>query len=58
MLHRVKGKLEVECDDCGEIFDQEDENTFGELISSMKDFGWSIKKVGDVWTHTCPGCKE
>ena len=50
-----RGVYEVECDDCGEgdAFNADD---WQDLMSQMKDDGWTKKKVDDEWEHYCPAC--
>lgn len=58
MLHKVKGDFVIECDDCGETFQDEDCRDFGEFMYALKSHDWKIKKVGNDWIHTCPDCKK
>lgn len=43
------------CDFCSHE-EEVDVQTFGEAICDLKEFGWTIRKNGDEWTHRCPGC--
>lgn len=55
MIHRVKGTIQVECDDCGDVLDT-DTNDFQEAQAHMRTESWKACKVGDVWTHSCLAC--
>ena len=49
------GEITFECDSCGEEI-HTDEADFQSALAVMKAEGWTSKKVGGDWEHTCPGC--
>jgi hypothetical protein len=55
MMDVQKGDFVVECDGCGEVLETGTSN-FEAARSVMRREGWKPTKIGDVWTHACPGC--
>jgi hypothetical protein len=49
--------LVIECDACPETFEGES-GEFNEVWAAAKRDGWTAKKVGDLWIHECPTCRE
>ncbi len=57
MLDRQAGWFVVECDKCAETFDTE-EAEFYKALGSIKCEGWTSRKIGSEWTHSCPSCRS
>jgi hypothetical protein len=55
MLTRLHGKINIECDACGEVLDTETRD-FNEALQVMRAEGWVAEKIGDDWSHYCPAC--
>lgn len=49
------GGFAVHCDRCS-YAEEYNEETFGELIATIKSEGWQIHKTEDGWEHICPNC--
>jgi len=45
------------CDRCADFADA-DGMKFREIVETIKDEGWHIRKLGNVWLHYCPTCAE
>jgi Fe2+ or Zn2+ uptake regulation protein len=56
MLTQSKGIYLVECDNCGNVEELEDD--FESSRAAMRRLGWTATKHGPDWTHTCPECQE
>jgi len=54
-LTRASGIVYFECDTCGETFDVNDED-FATTWNAAKRDGWTTRKVGKDWIHTCGAC--
>jgi len=50
------GTFDVECDGCGDVETFDVGGDWSELMSEMKDVGWTKEKVDDEWEHYCPTC--
>jgi hypothetical protein len=55
-IHRDKGKVVFECDECGEDYNAQ-ESVFDEAWQAAKADGWVSYKLGSEWHHFCPDCK-
>jgi len=55
VIDRQGSKIIIECDSCGEVLDTETAD-FEAARAAMRDEGWKIRKVADVWLHGCPRC--
>lgn len=58
MLHNIKGTSTLECENCGETYENEDKEEFRMFVASAKEANWKFRKVGDVWFHYCPSCSD
>jgi hypothetical protein len=56
MLDRQKGRLVVECDAYGDLYEDQDADDFKAFIEGAKREGWTMQPVGNDWVHTCSGC--
>ena len=54
MIHRAKydGPITFECNVCHEELETET-NDFKEAMSTLKENGWSARKIGENWFHVC-----
>ena len=50
-------KYDVNCDHCSYNWQFEVED-WGDLMTQMKDDGWTIRKKGEEWEHVCSECIE
>lgn len=57
MIDRQHGKIIIECDSCGEIFEGRDDAEFAQVWSAAKRDGWRSRKIGNDYVHGCPNCK-
>ena len=62
MLDRQHGRLVIECDSCGDLYEgdgAEDASPafFDAFIAGAKQEGWKMQPVGNDWVHTCPACQ-
>jgi hypothetical protein len=57
MIQRIHGKVTFECDRCGEIHDT-DEREFKDALRSIREAGWTARKMGDDWLHYCEACEH
>lgn len=57
MLTRSHGKIEVQCDACGEVLDTETRD-FDEARACWKSEMWDSRKIGNVWCHYCTNCAD
>lgn len=57
MITRIHGKINFECDGCGEVLDTETRD-FEEARQSMRSEMWDSQKEGDVWCHYCSRCAD
>jgi len=52
------GTFDIYCDEVGcdtsEQFDTDGD--FYQAIKEAKEAGWTMKKDGNEWVHTCPNC--
>lgn len=59
MIERSGGRIELNCDECGDSpgrsFDKDD---FDIMIDHAKHEGWRIFKEGKQWLHHCPDCRD
>ena len=55
MIERQHGKIQIECDSCGQVFDG-DTDDWDVVWTDAKDEGWRARKRDDKWTHACPEC--
>lgn len=59
-LHRIKGKIEFECDTCQEILASETAD-FHEAIEKLRSEGWTalppLDKAHGDWRHRCNNCR-
>jgi len=55
MLDRQHGQLKFECDVCADTLDT-DTSDFSEAIRTLKNEGWSARKIGADWIHSCAEC--
>lgn len=55
MLTRIYGKINFECDDCGEVLDS-DTKDFDDAMGVLRAEGWRSEKLGQDWSHYCPKC--
>ncbi len=55
MIQYDDGAVVFECDSCSEWLNTEQEE-FVDAVAVMIRDGWSSRKVGKDWTHTCPDC--
>ena len=55
MLDRQRGKIIFECDVWGDTLDT-DTSDFGEAIRTLKNEGWTARKIGADWIHSCAEC--
>ena len=55
MMTRIHGKINFECDDCGEVLAL-DTSDFGEAQRDIKNEGWATRKIGNDWAHFCAEC--
>jgi hypothetical protein len=58
MIHRQKGCVIFECDECGDTRDGAAGESFGEVWKAAKDGGWRTRPIGEDWLHSCPACEE
>jgi len=57
MIDRLPGgHIVFQCDSGGETFEA-GTGDFNAAWQWARREGWQAKKIGDVWVHTCPGCK-
>lgn len=57
MLHRIHGKIQFECDTCGDSLDT-GESEFGDALQSLRDEGWIARKNFNEWSHECNPCQQ
>lgn len=57
MIDRQNGKVVFECDLCSDTFEP-GTGDFNKAWDAAKEEGWTAKKVGDVFTHSCAACEE
>lgn len=57
MLTRIHGKINFECDGCGEVLDTE-KRDFDEARAVAKSEMWTTNKIKDVWMHYCSRCAD
>ena len=57
-LDRQHGRLIMYCDYCGDDREDEDDMGFELFINGAKRDGWTIRKSGSEWLHSCPDCNE
>jgi hypothetical protein len=57
MMERQGPKFSIECDECAEADDVDTPN-FNEAWHVFSRDGWTARKIGDQWTHKCPGCNR
>jgi hypothetical protein len=55
MIDRQYNKIVIECDACGNTFDGES-GEWSEVWPAAQREGWSSRKIGDVWVHSCTKC--
>lgn len=56
--HKIKGKYEFVCDDCGEVLST-DERDFHGALDVLRSEGWRSVRDGNDWVHFCrPECKS
>lgn len=48
----------VMCDDDGCTEAEDFEGSFYGVVDEMKQSGWTIKKDGREWHHSCPSCSD
>jgi len=51
------GGYDVTCDDCGMTKYYHVYDGWAELMEEMKRDGWTKRKHGDTWEHTCIACE-
>lgn len=56
-MQRIHGEVSFECNSCGETFEMGSEN-FDITWNAAKRDGWTAKKIGNDWIHTCNECNE
>ncbi|HXJ15152.1 MAG TPA: hypothetical protein VNH19_23005 [Candidatus Limnocylindrales bacterium] len=52
---RIGGEVVFECDGCGETFELGDPD-FTTTWNAAKRDGWTTRKIGKDWIHTCGDC--
>lgn len=57
MLDRQKGKHVFECDSCADSLET-GTGDFQEARQMLQDADWRSRKIGDVWSHYCPDCRD
>lgn len=58
MLDRQHGDVIFECDGgCGEVLETGTSN-FDAARNALRRENWKTRKIGEEWTHLCPGCYE
>jgi hypothetical protein len=57
MIDRQHGEVVFECDACDETLEP-GAPEWGEAMDHFRHHGWRAEKVGDEWTHLCPGCQR
>jgi len=55
MLDRQHGQITFECDVCGDTLDT-DTSDFSEAIRTLKNEGWTARRIGADWIHSCAEC--
>lgn len=55
-LIREYGKIQFECDECGNTTKTHDKDDFDILKDNAKSDGWKTYKEGNEWKHRCPDC--
>jgi hypothetical protein len=55
MIDRVDGELVFHCDECQEFFES-NEGEFSVAWGNAKRDGWTVRKIGNDWHHTCQEC--
>ena len=57
MVHRERGKIFFECDDCEEV-EETGTSNFDEAVEIMRGEGWSSRKIASGWENLCRGCSH
>lgn len=56
MIHRIKGEIQFECDECRDAFES-GTSDFSEAAKKARAAGWQFREKRGEWTHYCgPGC--
>jgi hypothetical protein len=48
----------VSCDQCGEDQEVDSGGDWQDMINTIKDDGWTMRKIKDEWQHHCPSCTK
>jgi hypothetical protein len=57
MMTRIHGRINFECDGCGEVLDTETSDFASALICARSEM-WESSKIKDVWNHYCSRCAD
>jgi hypothetical protein len=59
MMTRIHGKINFECDGCGDVL-YSDTTDFDEALAMLRREEWESQKeqtmMGDEWRHYCDAC--
>lgn len=50
------GNFIAQCDECYDVVDFENDETFEQVKIAIDMDGWQTKRVGNVWHNICPDC--
>jgi hypothetical protein len=48
--------VNLQCDDCSNIFEGDPHESFADMFERAKAEGWAAVKQGDAWSHMCKDC--
>lgn len=55
MIDRQHGRIVFECDSCDEVLET-GERDFQIAWTLAQEDGWTSRKIGGDWQHSCPNC--
>jgi len=56
MQTRIHGKIEFECDSCGDAL-ATGSGDFSDAKTALREAEWKSHKRGGIWFHYCNGCE-
>ena len=56
MIDQQGDLIVLECDSCPETIEASEEDGWNELWPRAKRLGWTSRKIGTEWVHSCANC--